>query len=110
MLATWPKMRTSASQRMLVPLPSSLRSNCVSMLMIAPTPLPFAHSRACSGGRDSPFSKSMLMRMLPSPSGTLTFAFQCVSSATSKLSTPGMSSAICAGSLRTSQTFSRGAE
>ena len=76
------------------------------MLMIAPTPLPFAFRLACSGGRDSVFSKSMLIFMLPRPSGTFTFAFQWVSSTISKLSTPGISPAISAGSLRTSQTRS----
>jgi hypothetical protein len=51
----------------------------------------------------------MLSRSPPRPSGIFTFARQRRSSWTSKLSTPGISSAICAGSLSTPQTVSRGA-
>ena len=66
------------------------------MFIIAPTPLPFAFSDANSSGRSSSFSKSIVIFSPPSPSGTLTFAYQCRSSAISKLSTPGIS----AGHLR----------
>ena len=80
------------------------------MFMIAPTPLPLAFSFANSGGRSSTLSKSIVIRSPPRPSGIFTFACQWRSSLTSKPSTPGISFAICAGSLSTSQTTSRGAD
>ena len=77
--------------------------------MIAPTPLPFAFSCANSGSRSSTFSKSIVIRSPPRPSGIFTFACQWRSSLISKPSTPGISFAICAGSFSTCQTTSRGA-
>ena len=107
---TGPAILTSASQRIEVPVPASERWNWVCMFMIAPTPFPFAFSCANSGGRSSTLSKSIVIRSPPRPSGIFTLACQWRSSLTSKPSTPGISFAICAGSLRTSQTTSRGAE
>src|SRR5205085_403110 len=107
--AIGPRMWTSASHLMCVPLPASLRWNAVSMFMIAPTPLPFACSFANSSARSSVFSKSTLIFSPPGPSGTLRFARQCLSSATSKDSTPGIVFARRVGSLSTSHTVSRGA-
>src|SRR5215207_1316462 len=72
MLPTGPAMRTSASQRIVVPSPSSSRLNDVCMFIIAPTPFPFARSCEYSGGRSSVFVKSMLIFRPPSPSGILT--------------------------------------
>ena len=46
------------------------------MFMIAPTPLPFAFSAANSGARSSTFSKSIVIRSPPRPSGIFTFACQ----------------------------------
>ena len=106
---TGPAIFTSASQRIVVPVPFSARLNCVCMFMIAPTPLPLAFSCANSGARSSTFSKSIVIRRPPRPSGIFTFACQCRSSLISKPSTPGISFAICAGSFRTCQTTSRGA-
>ena len=102
-------MRTSASQSIFVPPPSSFRLNAVFMLRIAPTPLPLIDRRANSGSRSSIFSMSIVIPSAPSPSGIFTLAFQWRSSWTSKLSTPGIIAAIEAGSLSTRQTASRGA-
>jgi len=102
-------MRTSASQSIFVPPPSSLRLKAVFMLSIAPTPLPLIARRANSGSRSSVFSMSMVMPSAPSPSGIFTLARQCWASWTSKLSTPGIIAAIAAGSFSTRQTASRGA-
>ena len=79
------------------------------MLRIAPTPLPLIASCAYSGSRSSVFSKSMLICNPPRPSGIFTFARQCRSSWTSKLSTPGIAFAIAAGSFSTRHTAARGA-
>ena len=106
---TGPAIFTSASQRIVVPVPFSARLNWVAMFMIAPTPLPFAFSCANSGWRSSTFSKSIVIRSPPRPSGIFTFACQWRSSLISKPSTPGISFAIWAGSFSTCQTTSRGA-
>ena len=95
---TGPAIFTSAAHFIAVtPAPASLRSNEVTMFMIAPTPSPFAASSACSGSRSASFSKLIFMRSPPRPSGILTFAVQWVSSCTAKLSTPGMVFAIRRG-------------
>src|SRR5262245_16888553 len=107
MLPTGPAMRTSASHAMAVVPSLSLRLNAVSMSINAPTPVPFACRRAKSGSCSSVFSKLIFSRSEPRPSGIFTCARQCLSSSTSKLSTPGISFAICPGSLRTPQTVSR---
>ncbi len=83
--------------------------NAVVILSIAPTPLPLIESCAYSGSRSSTFSMSIVIFRPPSPSGIFTFARQCLSSWTSKLSTPGIVFAIEAGSFRTCQTAARGA-
>ena len=102
-------MCTSASQSIFVPPPSSVSVNAVVMLSIAPTPLPLIESCANSGSRSSIFSMSIVSLRPPSPSGIFTKARQCLSSWTSKLSTPGIVFAIEAGSFRTCQTAARGA-
>ena len=68
------------------------------MLTIAPTPFPFAASRAYSGARSSVFSNANESGSAPSPRGTLTRADQFRSFSMSKLSIPGISLAIRAGS------------
>src|SRR5579859_7654269 len=99
--ATW----MSAIQFILVLSPSSgSRWNSVSMPTIAPTPWPLALSFAYSIGRASACSNLNFSFRPPMPSGTFTFADQCVSSCTSKLSTPGRSCEIREGSIRTSHT------
>ena len=79
------------------------------MFMSAPTPVPFAFKDANSSGRSSSFVNCIDILRPPSPSGTLTLALQWVSSAISKLSTPGIVFAIFDGSLITLQTTARGA-
>ena len=76
------------------------------MFIIAPTPVPLAFIDANSSGRSSSFSNSIVILSPPSPSGTLTLAFQWRSSASSNPSTPGINCAISAGSLITFQTTS----
>src|SRR6185503_8051126 len=106
---TGPAIFTSASHAICVVGPSPLSVNDVVMFISAPTPVPFALSDANSSGRSSSFVKAIDIFSPPRPSGTLTFALQCVSSAISKLSTPGIVFAIFDGSLITVQTTSRGA-
>jgi hypothetical protein len=87
MLPTVPAIRTSASHAIAVLLSCSLRLNCVTRFISAPTPVPLAWSRENSGGRSSSFSNLIDILSDPRPSGILTFAFQRLSSSTSKLST-----------------------
>ncbi len=104
---TGPAIDTSAAQSIFVPSSSGSSVNDVCMFIIAPTPLPFACRLENSGSRSSVFSNSTVIASPPRPSGTFTFACQCRSSLISNDCTPGISSAICAGSLRTFQTTSR---
>ena len=107
---TGPRIFTSALHAIDVPPPSASESvNDVSMFIIAPTPLPLTASFANSGSRSSTFSMSTFIFRPPRPSGIFTFAVQCRSSWTSKLSTPGIVFAIDSGSFSTCQTVARGA-